>query len=231
MSMYKRTLISPMLLLAGLIFFATGCKKESTGNSFVTTTLSDSEGNVYQAVTIGSQIWMAENLRSTKLNDGTLISSVKDNTLWSNLTTPGYSYYGNDSVTYKNSCGALYNWYAVGSGKLCPTGWHVPSDADWTTLRTSLGVDSLAGGKLKATSLWNAPNKAATNSTGFSAYAFGYRYFNGSYNNFGYSSNWWSSTEKAANLGWYYYLAYNSGSLGKNYALKQYGFYVRCVKD
>ena len=106
------------------------------------------EGNVYKTVTIGSQVWMSENLKTTKLNDGTDIPSVTSNTEWAELSTPGYCYYDN---SWSNALiyGALYNWHTVNTGKLCPTGWHVPTDEEWTTLITYLGGDTLVGGKLK----------------------------------------------------------------------------------
>ena len=109
----------------------------------------DSEGNKYRTVQIGTQTWMAENLRSTKLNDGTDIPFVPDVTLWSSLTTPGYCWFNNDSVGY----GALYNWYTANTGKLCPEGWHVPGDEEWTILTDYLGGKSVAGGKLKEAGL------------------------------------------------------------------------------
>ena len=110
------------------------------------------------------------NLKTTKYNDGTSIPNVTNDTSWSNLTTGAYCWYNND-VSYKNPYGALYNWYAVNTGKLAPKGWHVPSDAEWTTLITYLGGESIAGGKLKeaGTTHWLSPNTEATNSTGFSA--------------------------------------------------------------
>lgn len=195
--------------------------------------MADFEGNFYKTVPIGSQTWMAENLRSTKLNDGTAIPLVTDNNKWSNLTSPAYSYYLNDSASYKSRFGALYNWYTVETNKLCPIGWHVPSDADWTTLNTYLGVDSIAGGKLKATgtNYWYSPNTHATNSTGFNALPCGYRFYNGSFQNFGYSGNWWTSSVYSSGSAYYRYLIYSNGKLGRNFYDKIYGFSVRCVKD
>ncbi len=130
--------------------------------------LTDHDGNVYKTFLIGTQTWMAENLKTTKLNDGTSIPLVIDTTSWSNLATPAYCWYNNDP-DYKNPYGALYNWYTVNTGKLCPTGWHVPSDTEWTMMTNYLGGESLAGGKLKSTSGWNNPNTGATNETGFTA--------------------------------------------------------------
>ena len=223
-----------IFLLGMVLFFPSSCSKDSTTSTVVPgTSVTDNEGNVYNTVTIGSQTWMAENLRSIKLNDGTQIPYVVNRTTWSNLTTPAYSYYADDSVTYKAKAGALYNWYTVDTKKLCPTGWRVPSDADWVTLQTYLGTDSLAGGKLKETATyhWYSPNLYATNSTGFTAIPCGYRFYNGSYNNFGFSGNWWSSTSYSTPFAWYRYLSYTSGAIGKNYYDKVYGFSVRCIKN
>jgi uncharacterized protein (TIGR02145 family) len=220
-----------LILLTSLL---SGCNKNETLNDPVTYgSVSDAEGNVYKTTTIGSQTWMAENLRSIKLTDGTVIPHVTDNNTWSNLTTPARSYYSNDSVNAKSIYGGLYNWYTVQTNKLCPTGWHIPSDAEFITLATSLGVDSLAGGKLKDSNSinWFIPNTNATNSTGFTALACGYRFYNGSYQNLGYSGNWWSSTEYSATSARYFYLVYNQGNTGRNYIDKQYGFSVRCIRN
>lgn len=223
------------LSLIVLTSLLSGCNKNETSNDDPVTygSVSDSEGNVYKTTAIGSQTWMAENLRSIKLTDGTVIPLVTDNNTWSNLTTPARSYYSNDSVNGKSRYGGLYNWYTVQSNKLCPTGWHVPSDAEFITLATSLGVDSLAGGKLKESGSinWFNPNSNATNSTGFTALPCGYRYYNGSYNNLGYSGNWWSSTEYSAASARFFYLVYNKGNTGRNYIDKQYGLSVRCIKN
>jgi uncharacterized protein (TIGR02145 family) len=220
-----------LILLTSLL---SGCNKNETLIDPVTYgSVSDAEGNVYKTTTIGSQTWMAENLRSVKLTDGTAIPRITDNNTWSNLTTPAYCYYSNDSVYNKKSLGALYNWYTVQSNKLCPTGWHVPSDAEFITLATSLGVDSLAGGKLKESGSinWFIPNTYATNSTGFTALPCGYRFYNGSFNNLSYSGNWWSSTEYSATSARFFYLVYNKGNIGRNFVDKQYGLSVRCIRN
>jgi len=229
----SRILAFSGLFLGLTVIFFNGCKKDGTSDTTLGSTITDYEGNVYKTVTIGTQTWMAENLRSFKLSDGTAITYVTDNSTWSNLSSAAHCYYANDSVTYKSRYGTLYNWYAVQTNKLCPTGWHVPTDADWLSLATSLGVDSLAGGKLKdAGSIdWYLPNLYATNSTGFTALPSGYRFFNGSYNNVGYSGNWWSSTEYAASAARYFYLVYNKGTTGRNFIDKLYGLSVRCIQN
>ncbi len=222
-----------ILSIGFFVVFSISCKSNGTIDPIPGSVVADVEGNIYKTVSIGSQTWMAENLKSTKLNDGTVIPLVTNNNKWSNLTSPAYSYYLNDSASYKFKFGALYNWYTVETNKLCPTGWHVPSDADWTTLNTYLGVDSIAGGKLKATgtNYWYSPNSYATNSTGFDALPCGYRFYNGSFQNFGYSGNWWTSTVYSSGSAYYRYLTYSNGKLRRNFYDKLYGFSVRCVKD
>jgi len=196
------------------------------------------DGEVYKYKLIGTQVWMIENLRATKYNDGTAIPLVTDNTAWSNLTTPGYCWYNNDAATYKNTYGALYNWFTVNTGKLAPTGWHVPTDAEWTTLTTYLGGES-AGGKLKSTGtieagtgLWYSPNTGATNESGFTAVPAGSRiYDDGAFGDVGYNGYWWSSSESNTGYAWFRYLYYDySGVYGFDY-FKSNGFSVRCVRD
>jgi len=133
--------------------------------------MTDVDGNNYKTIKIGNQEWMAENLKTTKYKDGTSIPLFTAATPMANFTSPGYCWYNSDSATYRNSYGALYNWYAVNTGKLAPTGWHVPTEAEWNTLIAYLGGESVAGGKLKeaGTSHWSSPNTGATNEVGFSA--------------------------------------------------------------
>jgi uncharacterized protein (TIGR02145 family) len=133
--------------------------------------VSDIDGNDYKTIQIGIQEWMAENLKTTKYNDGNSIPNVTDFIEWSDLITGVYCWYKNDASAYKATYGALYNWFTVSTGKLCPAGWHVPSDAEWTTLYGYLGGAGVAGGKLKETGTthWISPNTGATNSSGFTA--------------------------------------------------------------
>lgn len=196
-------------------------------------TVTDIDGNIYKTVKIGDQWWMAENLKTTKYNDGADIPNVTDNTEWVNHTTPAYCWYDND-ISYKNPYGALYNWYSVNTGKLAPTGWHVASDAEWTTLTDYLGGESVAGGKLKETgsSHWDSPNTGATNVTGFSALPAGFRYKDGAFYYIVYYGIWWSSTEYSTNNAWYRYMYFDIIKVNRiNYYTKEYGFSVRCVKD
>jgi uncharacterized protein (TIGR02145 family) len=194
--------------------------------------MKDYQGNVYEVVTIGTQVWMAENLKVTKFNNGDDIPFVTDPTSWSNLTSPGYCWYVNTSET--NEYGALYNWYTVNSGNLCPTGWHVPSDVEWTTLTNYLGGTSVAGGKLKETGTehWMSPNTGATNETGFTALPGGCRDSNGVYTYMSTGGFYWSTTPVGVSTrAWYRYLNYNEATISRLNNNKNTGYSVRCIKD
>jgi uncharacterized protein (TIGR02145 family) len=202
----------------------------STTNCQNCGTVSDYDGNVYETVTIGTQCWMRENLKTTKHNDGSAIPLVTDQITWNSLTTSGCCWFKNDRDTYGNTYGALYNWYAVNTGKLCPTGWHVPSDEEWTILTTFLGGANPAGGKMKTVTGWISPNISATNESGFTGLPGGNRtYYD--FGSDGYSTKWWSSTEQSANLVWNRALVYSSAYLYPNYDSKNDGYSVRCVRN
>jgi uncharacterized protein (TIGR02145 family) len=187
-------------------------------------TVQDIDSNVYKTVKIGNQTWMAENLKVTKYNDGEVIPNVTD-IAWALLTTPGYCWYNND-ISNKNIYGALYNWYTVNTGKLCPSGWHVPSDAEWKELKDYLGYE--AGSKLKETDTthWNSPNTGATNETGFLALPGGIRSF--SFHSIGLMGLWWSVTAKDTAQAWSYAI-HNNLFRTENYV--ESGLSVRCIKD
>jgi uncharacterized protein (TIGR02145 family) len=175
---------------------------------------------------------MVENLKTTRYNDGTAIPLVTDNTAWAALTTPGYCWYNNDAATYKNTYGALYNWYTVNTGNLAPNGWHVATDAEWTVLTTFLGGESVAGGPLKeaGTTHWGSPNTGATNATGFSALPGGFRNSNGgSFSFIGYNGYWWLSTAYDAASSWVRHMSCDLAAVGRLYSNDAYGFSVRCV--
>jgi uncharacterized protein (TIGR02145 family) len=207
---------------------------ETSFTTYKSDAISDMDGNYYNIVTIGTQTWMAENLKTTKYNDNTPIPLVTDPTAWANLTTPGYCWYNNDATTYKVTYGALYNWFTVNTGKLCPTGWHVPTDGEWSILSIYLGGESVAGGPLKETGTthWNSPNTGATNVTGFTGLPGGYRYYtNGVFAGIGLHGNFWSATETDATYAYYRDLQYNFNSLYRALPAKVHGLYVRCVMD
>ena len=192
-------------------------------------TVTDIDGNVYKTIQIGTQIWMAENLKTTKYRNGDPISNVTVDAAWTALDTGTYCWYNNDAITYKATYGAIYNWYTVNDSRnIAPTGWHVPSHAEWTTLTTYLGGESVAGGMLTetGTSHWSSPNLNATNSSGFTALPSGSRGNNGSFYDVG---GWWSSTEFTWSDAWYRYLG--GGYMYKDGTNKGDGLSVRCLKD
>lgn len=195
-------------------------------------TCQDPNGNNYTIVTIGTQTWMAENLRTTKYNDNTDIPNVTDNAAWSNLTSGAYCDHSNNTdngLIY----GHLYNWFTLNRDQLAPIGWHVPSDAEWTILTTFLGGESIAGGKLKetGTTYWVAPNVGATNETGFGALPAGGRDMSGAFppNDVGYRCQWWSSTQFDLNPAFYRGIPNNNTFATKAYYNKKAGFSVRCI--
>lgn len=199
--------------------------------SFTTTEeVTDADGNVYSAVVIGHQEWFAENLKTTKYNNGTPIPNVTVATEWSQLTTGACCSYDNN-INNVGTYGLLYNWRAVNSGKLCPAGWHVPTETEWAVLTDYLGGADKAGGKLKETGTrhWNSPNAGATNATGFTAIPGGYRLHNSS--EMGKCGRWWSATEYSSDFAWYQTLCNSNYSIVSGTIEKTLGFSVRCVKD
>jgi uncharacterized protein (TIGR02145 family) len=172
---------------------------------------------------------MAENLKTTKYQDGTAIPLVKEELAWAGLATPGYCWYTNDSVSY----GALYNFYTVNTGKLCPMGWHIPSDVEWTALTTYLGGESDAGDKQKETGLthWQNPNTGATNESGFAALPGGYHSKDGSFTGIRRQGYWWSSAEISSVNAYYRVLFFDSGNADSGDSDKKDGFSVRCLQN
>ncbi len=194
-------------------------------------TMNDIDGNSYKTITIGNQTWMAENLKTSKLNDGTPIAFVYNNSDWQFNIDPAYCYYNDDAPSYKDIYGALYNWDAIYSGKLAPTGWHIPSDAEWTTLTTYLGGDNLALGKMESTSsLWTTYNANADNSSGFSGLPSGWRQSDGSYYGVGGIAYYWSSTGSVGNA-WDRYMSNQYTGIGRQNDPVSLGLSIRCVKD
>jgi uncharacterized protein (TIGR02145 family) len=215
-------------------------------------TVTDIDGNIYKTVTIGNQVWMAENLKTTKYNDNTVIPNVTDNTLWAALITPAYCWYHNDEATYKADFGALYNWYVLdatsnGGKNACPAGWHVPADAEWTTLTDYLtnngygygGSGNQIAKSLADTSVWeidgtagNAGNdQVSNNSSGFTALPGGYRSPVGVFYEYLVSGYWWNSTEVPISSAYFRYITFNSSYVISGSIYKQNGLSVRCLKD
>ena len=197
----------------------------------VNSTVTDVDRNVYHPVRIGTQIWMVENLRTTRFNDGTTIPLVTDSTAWNSLTAPGYCWFSNDSATYGITYGALYNWYAVNTSKLAPTGWHVPTDSEWEVLVNYLDGDSVAGGALKSTSTtyWKNGNDGATNSTGFSALPGGYRDSIGTFSNIHNCGYWWASSAFNATEGQCKIMRNDTASVASAGISRNFGCSVRCI--
>ncbi len=198
--------------------------------------VTDLDGNVYATIQIGEQVWMAENLRTTKYNDGVSIPYVSDNDAWEALNSGAYSINQGLSA-YEMIYGKLYNWYAVNTGKLCPIGWHIPSQEECEELRTYLADNWLgnhAGGKMKSTGntsdqtgLWFAPNEGATNESGFTGLPGG-RSGNRDIGRFGH---WWTSTETSAGP-WSISLYFENDDLDGYYETSRTpGFSCRCVQD
>jgi uncharacterized protein (TIGR02145 family) len=200
--------------------------------TFKTYVVADADNNYYYSVTIGSQIWMLENLKTTHYKDGTSIPLVTDNTAWKNLSAPGYCWYSNNETTYKTTYGAIYNWYTVNTGKICPAGWHVPTNGEWVALTNYLGGESVAGNKLKESGSihWGDIN-AGTNETGFTALPGGSRIDDGTFSGIGLSGLWWSASASLATTSYYAILYHNSGNLVRGGNLNVYGLSIRCAKD
>jgi uncharacterized protein (TIGR02145 family) len=200
--------------------------------STLSTSVTDIDGNNYGTVQIGNQVWMSENLKTSRYRNGGLIPNVTDGTAWSNSTTGAWSYY-NNYVSNNAIYGKSYNWYTTLGDTLCPTGWGVPTDAEWTTLTTYLGGESVAGGKMKTigTAYWESPNTGAINLSGFSALPGGVRNSDGSFNYFRNYAFFWSATENSSVSAWYRYLGFNNGDVSRAYYSKSVGASVRCLRD
>jgi uncharacterized protein (TIGR02145 family) len=196
---------------------------------------TDQDGNNYPAVEIGTQFWMAGNLKTTKYRNASPIPNVTDITAWKNLNSGAYCTYNNtEDPDTINTYGRLYNWFTIKDTRgICPTGWHVPGDEEWTLLAGYLGGDSLAGGKLKETGTrhWTTPNTGATNETGFTALPGGFRSYNGRFESLGFYGYWWSATGSGVDYAWFRSLSYSKGIAIRNWITKEFGYSVRCVMD
>jgi len=197
--------------------------------------VKDADGNVYRTITVGDQVWMAENLRATRLNDGTAITNETDMTKWVQVTTPAFCWVNNDEKT-KNEYGAMYNWHTVNTGKLCPAGWRVATDEDWTRLTDFLGGVQVAGGKLKekGTARWKDPNAGATGETGFSAVPAGYRYgyfwAQGTFYETGLNGYYWTGTVCTDTHAWSRTMNAGNTKVYRSIFVNNNGFSVRCIK-
>ncbi|MBK8505887.1 MAG: fibrobacter succinogenes major paralogous domain-containing protein [Saprospiraceae bacterium] len=210
--------------------------------------VKDIDNNSYEIVTIGTQVWMAENLRATRFNDGAFVPLVTDNTEWSGLTSPGYTWYDNGDYGAPDygapEYGALYNWFVLdtitnGGRNICPTGWHVPSDEEWTTLIALMDPSqdpdgfpqsTTAGQKLKETGLAHWNYVYATNESGFTGLPAGGRNPDGSFFEIGLKAYWFCSTSFEGNA-IVRELFSASGNLYRVISATQYGASVRCLKN
>jgi len=233
---YDLRLLFIVFPISIVLFFSSFMKgekiKPKTINKTVPTIVKDADSNVYSIIVIGKQQWMGENLKTTHYSNGKIIPYVKDSGRWAIFNSGAYAIYGNDtSISRKN--GLLYNWFAVNdSQKICPKGWHIPTDADWNVLDESLGGTNLAGGKMKDTVLVNWINAFGnTNESGFNGLPSGCRTNKGTFSSLGFYGLWWSSTENYATYAWYRCVNYNSTDLFRHYYYKRYGFSIRCLKD
>lgn len=207
----------------------TSCKKndDNSNPALNGITVTDIDGNVYKTVTIGTQVWMAENLKTTKYRNGDPIPNITDNTAWKKLNSGALCNFNNDA-NIGDKYGKLYNWYAVDDSRnIAPAGWHVPTDAEWTTLIDYLGGEKVAGGKLKEIGIthWNTPNTGATNETGFTALPGSYRSNDGRFDDIGISGMWWT-TDYAL----FRFMDYDSNAVDSDKEL-MLGLSVRCVKN
>lgn len=228
-----RFLFWPLFIIGILLVLTTGCHKKDSTETSPAITLTDIDGNVYKTVTIGSQVWMAENLKVKHYRNGSLIPQVTDNTEWGNLTSGAWCYLDNDAAN-AGIYGLLYNWFAVNDlHNLAPTGWHIPSDAEVAVLVNYLGGVDVAGDKLKETGTvhWIAPNQGASNSSGFSALGSGYRTYTGTYQEKNYSSSYWNSIEFNEFNGDFWSLSSGMANVYSNSYFKVAGMSIRCIKD
>jgi uncharacterized protein (TIGR02145 family) len=193
--------------------------------------ITDIDGNTYNTVQIGTQCWTQSNLKVSKYRNGDNIPTGLNNSQWGSTTSGAYAIHNNNSAN-DALYGKLYNWYAVNDSRgLCPTGWHVPSDGEWTTLTDFLGGESVAGGAMKTTTGWNYPNSGATNSSGFTGLPGDHRSFGGGCYSFGTSGFWWSSSDAGSGSAWYRGLGYYYAYANRGNFYPRYGFSVRCLKN
>jgi uncharacterized protein (TIGR02145 family) len=238
------------LILMGLeLLLSNSCMKDDSRNDpSASATLTDIDGNVYNTVTIGTQVWMAENLRATHYADGTSIPLVEGDDPWRalNYTDKAYCWFNNDKSSNAKPYGALYTWSAAMNGAgssssspsgiqgVCPGGWHLPSDDEWTTLTDFLGGLDVAGVKLKesGTLHWRSPNTLATNESGFTALPGGHRSYDAVWWDFNDLGFWWSSTEEDYYRRWYRVIVSteSTAEMYRRSSLYQDGFSVRCVQ-
>ena len=194
--------------------------------------VKDIDGNVYKTIKIGSQIWMAENLATTRFKNGDYIVPIIENNQWSQWHLPAWTFYPYEKGP--NPAGKLYNYYVIESPKgICPTGWHVPSDKEWNKLENYLGGRSIAGGKLKeeGSLFWQEKNEVSTLISGWNALPGGSRFHDGTFFGFGMLGSWWTSTEYGNQQAWSRFIYHFDKDITRNASLKTLGFSIRCIKN
>jgi len=223
---------SSLIILSVILLNA--CNKDTPTPPVITTAAAtDIDGNVYNSVAIASQVWLQENLSVLHYRNGDPIQNVTNNTQWANLTTGAYCWYMNDEIQYKDTYGALYNYYTVADARnICPEGWRIPTQSDWNTLLLFFGGSSVAGGKLKeaGTADWYAPNDGATDESNFLALPGGDRVPSGPFEVIRQTAEFWTSTELNISTASVYFLGFEAGGLYNNPFDKKYGLSVRCIK-
>ncbi len=225
-------------LLPATTYYVRAYATNSAGTAYgeevsFSTLLGDIDGNSYRFITFMGQVWMAENLKTTKLNDGTPISNISVPADWESASTPAYAWYSNNEALYKLTYGALYNWQAVASNKLCPEGWHVPTEADWNVLIGYLLGADVAGGKLKqaGTALWLSPNVGATNEINFTALPGGGRRTTGEFDDRGIRGLWWTSTPSGSDNGVGISMQNETTIVSIGNSITGVGRSIRCLKN
>lgn len=222
-------------ILLGSMLWCSGCSKETSEPKPETPeTITDADGNVYHTVTIGTQTWLVENLRTTTYRNGDPIANLQEDALWASATQGAWADYANNAAIVPSK-GKLYNWLAVSdSRRIAPTGFHIATVAEWEILIAQLGGEAVAGGAMKEAGLdhWADPNTGATNSSGFTALPTGFRSPDGSFSGLSGYGYYWSATENFTQTSaWYFGMNMYSAGIEKAIEFEKTGLAVRCVKD
>jgi len=213
-----------------LILLLYGCEKEENKSTIDYGTVIDNDGNICKTVTIGTQVWMAEDLKSNTYQNGDEIPFVPEQSDWKTLTSGAFCYY--ETLSHSGSVGNLYNWYAVADARnICPEGWHVPDNDDWGKLSMEVGPDAAIKLKESSISYWAEWKYQNTNETGFTAIPNGVRTETITENGSRYSAGWWSSTSENETEALFRYLAINETAIFTRPESKIWGIAVRCIKD
>jgi uncharacterized protein (TIGR02145 family) len=236
--MKKKYYITLTIFSIAFIFIIMNCEKQNDNLP-----VKDADGNIYQTVTIGNQVWMVENLRTTHYRNGDPIPRITEINDWSNRNSGAYCEYKNE-VTNSQAYGMLYNWYVITDKRnICPKGWHIPTDEEWhelvsyldsvASINNSIVESKRAGGMLKenGTLHWSTPNVGASNTSGFTGLPGGTRIHNGYFNIISKYGYYWTSSEKGSDLAWFRVLDYDNSGVLRFQGFKRNGFSIRCIKD